>query len=151
MRRATDVMRGAHRRDGKTMAEIPNRATIENDGWTLVSAEERHAAHPDTFQIPPRDKRESLSPGDGVKLLFEIETKEGHRVVDRGVDRMWVIVKARTKESYIGILDNDPGTAENLKLHEGDSIVFGPEHITDIDRTSREYVLRKYGPSFFQE
>jgi uncharacterized protein YegJ (DUF2314 family) len=133
------------------MSEIPNRATIENDGWTLVSAEERQAAHPDTFQIPPRDKRESLSPGDGVKLLFEIETKEGDRVVDRGVDRMWVIVKARTKEGYIGVLDNDPGIADGLNLHEGDVIVFAPENVTDIDRPAREYVLKKYGPSFFQE
>ena len=133
------------------MSEIPDRATIENDGWTLVSAEERHAAHPDTFQIPPRDKRESLSPGDGVKLLFEIETKEEDHVVDRGVDRMWVIVKARTKGGYIGVLDNDPGTAEGLNLHEGDAIIFAPENISDIDRPSREYVLKKYGPSFFQE
>jgi uncharacterized protein YegJ (DUF2314 family) len=92
-----------------------------------------------------------LSPGDGVKLLFDFETKENGRVIDRGVDRMWVIIKARAMGGYIGILDNDPGTAENLKLHEGDAILFGPEHITEINKPSREYVIKKYGPSFFEK
>jgi uncharacterized protein YegJ (DUF2314 family) len=115
----------------------------------LVSAEDRNAAHPETFQIPAREKRESLAPGDGAKLLFDIETREDGRVVDRGVDRMWVIVKARTEHGYIGVLDNDPGTADNLRLREGDSITFGPEHIAEIGTPSREYVIKKYGTSFF--
>jgi hypothetical protein len=105
---------------------------IGTSGWQLVSAESRNATHPETFQIPPREKRESLSPGDGAKLLFDIETREAGRVIDRGVHRMWVIVKTRTESGYTGILDNDPGRAENLSLHQGDSIAFGPEHIVDI-------------------
>ena len=112
----------------------PARSTIEENGWVLVSAEERAGAAPSTFQIPPRAVRESLFTGDGAKLLFDIETRESGRIVDRGVDRMWVIVKARTESGYIGVLDNDPGTAENLKLHERDLVVFGPEHIADIGR-----------------
>ena len=124
---------------------------IARDGWELISAEDRNAAHPETFQIPAREKRESLAPGEGAKLLFDIETREGGHVVDRGVDRMWVIVKARTDAGYIGVLDNDPGTAENLRLREGDCITFGPEHIADIATPPREYVLKKYGPSFFGE
>jgi hypothetical protein len=125
--------------------------TIASDGWELISAEDRNAAHPETFQIPGREKRESLAPGDGAKLLFDIETREQGRVVDRGVDRMWVIVKARTERGYIGVLDSDPGTAENLRLREGDSITFGPEHIIDISTPPREYVIKKYGASFFNE
>jgi hypothetical protein len=105
------------------MTEPPiSSTTIEESGWELVSAEERAAAAPSTFQIPPRSARESLSPGDGAKLLFDIETREGGRIVDRGVDRMWVIVKARTEGGYMGVLDNDPGSAENLMLHERDLI-----------------------------
>ena len=96
-------------------------------------------------------KRERLAPGDGAKLLFDIETREGGRVVDRGVDRMWVIVKARTEFGYVGVLDNDPGTAENLRLREGDRITFGPEHVADIATPPREYVIKKYGASFFGE
>jgi len=70
------------------MRKALRRGTIEENGWTLVSAEELHAAYPDTFQIPSRDKRTSLSAGDGVKLLFDIETKENGCVIDRGIDRM---------------------------------------------------------------
>ena len=121
------------------------------DGWELISAEGLNASHPDTFQIPAREKRESLALGDAAKLLFDIETREEGRVVDRGVDRMWVIVKGRTEDGYIGVLDNDPGTAENLRLREGDNITFGPEHIAEIGTPPRDYVMKKYGASFFDE
>jgi hypothetical protein len=133
------------------MSDPPVSSTIEENGWVLVSAEERVGAAPSTFQIPPRAVRESLFPGDGAKLLFDIETREGGRIVDRGVDRMWVIVTVRTESGYIGVLDNDPDTAENLKLHERDLVVFGPEHIADIGRPPRDYVVEKYGASFFVE
>jgi uncharacterized protein YegJ (DUF2314 family) len=123
----------------------------DSDAWALISAEDSNATHPETFQIPAREKRENLAPGDGAKLLFDIETREEGRVVDRGVDRMWVIVKARTEGGYIGVLDNNPGTAENLRLREGDSITFGPEHIAEIGTPPREYVIKKYGASFFDE
>ena len=124
---------------------------MASDGWELISAEDRNAEYPETFPIPEREKRESLAPGDAAKLLFDIETREQGRVVDRGVDRMWVIVKARTERGYIGVLDSDPGTAENLRLHQGDSITFGPEHIIDISTPPREYVIKKYGAFFFDE
>lgn len=62
-----------------------------------------------------------------------------------------MIVKARTERGYIGVLDNDPGTAENLLLREGDSIIFGPENIAAIAIPPREYVIKKYGASFFEE
>ena len=51
--------------------------------------------------------------------------------MDRGVDRMWVVVKARTNGGYVGVLDNNPGPAENLRLREGDNVAFGPEHIAE--------------------
>lgn len=133
------------------MTEPRSRSKIEEDGWTLVSAEERSAAAPDTFLIPPRARRESLSPGDGAKLLFDIETRENGLVVDRGVDRMWVIVKSRTEEGYVGVLDSNPGAAENLRLREGDTIVFGPEHVADIGSPPSDYIVEKFGASFFEE
>lgn len=121
------------------------------DGWELISAEDRNVADPDTFQIPAREKREALTPGDAAKLLFDIETRENGRVIDRGVDRMWVIVKTRTEWGYLGVLDNHPGTAENLRLREGDVIRFGPEHVAAIANPPREYVMAKYGTTFFDE
>ena len=116
-----------------------NQPSIEVDGWTLVSAEERHAAHPHTFEIPARARREALVPGVAVQLLFDIETKEGGRVIDRGVDRMWVIVKTRDGHGYTGVLVNDPGRAVNLTLKEGDTIRFGPEHVARIEQPPRDH------------
>ena len=64
---------------------------------------------------------------------------------------MWVIVKQRSGERYVGLLDSDPGSADGLNLRTGDAIAFGPEHVADINRPPYEYVLRKYGPGFFDE
>lgn len=82
-------------------------------------------------------------------MLFDIETRENGQIIDRGIDRMWVIVRRRLDGRYVGILDNNPGRAENLLLQSGDEIVFGPEHITEIDSPPRDYVLRRYGAGFF--
>jgi hypothetical protein len=92
-----------------------------------------------------------LSPGDAAQLLFDIETKENGHIIDGGVDRMWVVIKTRTERGYVGILDSHPGAAENLTLHEGDQIAFGPERVIDIGRPSRNYIVEKYGASFFQD
>lgn len=126
------------------------RPSLDADGWMLVSAEERHTAHPETFEIPAKVDRETLVPGTAAKLLFHIDTREAGRIIDRGVDRMWVIVSAVTPEGrYVGVLDNDPGQSDGLNLREGDVIVFGPEHVAAIDYPSKDYVIGKYGQSFF--
>ena len=134
------------------MSRLPRQhPTIEEDGWRLHSAEERHAAHPDTFEIPSLEARTSLLPGDGVKLLFDIESRKDGRIFDRGVDRMWVIVRMRSEGRYVGILDSEPGKAEGLLLHAGDEIMFGPEHVAEIGRPSCDYLIEKYGDGFFAE
>lgn len=84
-------------------------------------------------------------------MLFDIETREGGKVVDRGVDRMWVIVKTTAAGGYIGILDNEPASAENLRLRKGDAIFFKPEHVAEIGRPPRGYIIERFGESFFEE
>ena len=84
-------------------------------------------------------------------MLFDIETKENGRVIDRGVDRMWVIIKTKTKHGYVGVLDSNPGFAENLNLREGSKVAFRPEHVIDTGHPPRNYVIEKYGASFFQD
>ena len=130
------------------MNVLHTNATIENDCWMLLSAEASAAAAPDTFLIPSRSERESLKPGDAAKLLFDIEAREGGKVAIRAVSRMWVIVKSITTDGYLGVLDNDPGTAEDLNLFPGDLVTFGPEHICDIATPPRDYVVQKYGTAF---
>lgn len=124
-------------------------SSIERDGWALLSAEERNARNPETFTIPTRREREALSPGDAAQLLFDIETRDGGRVVDRGVDRMWVIVKQCTGDLYRGVLDSDPGRAEGLSLQRGAEVVFSAEHVIAIERPPEGYAEKRYGPGFF--
>ena len=126
-------------------ATVPD---IAKDCWTLVSAEERHAKYPDTFLIPDETARRSLKPGDAAKLLFDIETRDEGTVHSRAVDRMWVIIKEVEPEGYIGVLDSDPGEAEDLNLTRGDLLRFTFHHICDIDHPPAEYLLREYGNSF---
>jgi hypothetical protein len=135
----------------RTSESSMNRPSIERDGWTLVSAEERHEQNPTSFWIPPRARRDALQPGDAAKLLFDIETKEHGNVVDRGVDRMWVIVKRRTESGYLGVLDSDPGVAENFELRPGHLVLFAAEHICDIGAPPRQYVIDTYGAEFFDD
>lgn len=120
-------------------------ATIAEDGWTLISAEARHAENPSTFWIPERQRREALGRGDGAKLLFDIETRESGQVVDRGVDRMWVLVTERNGDDYIGILESDPGMAENLSLRRGSEVLFRPEHVCEINRPPDGWLVQRFG------
>ena len=130
---------------------LPQYASIERDGWTLESGEARHARSPETFDIPSRTEREALGPGDGVQLLFDIETKEAGEVIDRGVDRLWVVVKRRAGSLYIGVLDSDPGVSPPLTLRPGTEVLFGPEHVIAIHRPPDGYIDERFGPSFFDE
>lgn len=125
--------------------------TIEEDGWALVSAEARQREHPETFTLPPLEARRGVVAGDAVQLLFDIETRRNGRVIDRGIDRMWVIVRRRDENHLSGVLDSDPGRAEGLDLRPGQIVSFGPEHIVRIETPPRDYVVEKYGASFFRD
>ena len=63
---------------------------------------------------------------------------------------MWVIVKRRTGDLYVGVLDSDPGVAEGLTLRPGTEVLFGPEHVIGIDRPPDGYILEKFGPGFYE-
>ncbi len=123
----------------------------EDSSWSLISAEERHRSYPNTFEIPESEIRNGLLPGMAAKLLFDIATEEGGTLVDRGIDRMWVIVLPKseaTANRYHGVLDSDPGIAENLNLRKGDIICFGSEHVCSVDQPPRDFLLEEYGHYF---
>jgi hypothetical protein len=122
--------------------------TIQQDGWALQSAEARHRESPATFEIPAAESRAALRRGDAAKLLFDIETREGGIVVDRGVDRMWVIVTEVDGPLYVGVLDSDPGMADGLELRPGSEVLFRAEHVCGIDRPPDDYLVARFGPSF---
>jgi uncharacterized protein YegJ (DUF2314 family) len=92
--------------------------SLEQVGYTLLNAEEKHTANPSTFKIPSKNQRESFQVGDRVQLMFE-----GLRV-----ERMWVeVVDAVDGGSYFGELRNHPIFVTGVSY--GDLIRFGPEHI----------------------
>jgi hypothetical protein len=63
--------------DAREPKLFPGVPTVATAGWTLLSAEERHLAAPKTFEIPTLQERQALRVGDGAKLLFAIESKNG--------------------------------------------------------------------------
>lgn len=89
--------------------------------YKLLNAEERES---ETFQIPDRETRKSLSPGDYAKVIFEPG------------ERMWVKIRfcystnSHPSPTYSGLLANTPVLDVGVK--ENDIIEFGPEHIIDF-------------------
>ena len=96
--------------------------------WTLESAEERRQAAPGTFWIPTVEARRSLRVGQGVKLLFWIQSADEDLAQ---CERMWVVVTEVTKDGrYGGVLESTPSTPGGLR--KGTLVGFGPEHVADI-------------------
>ena len=106
---------------------------FEQDGWCLDDGEEYHRDAPDTFWLPQVEDRQSLKPGELVKLIFRISVGDKEEPV--AVERMWVIVRERVGDQYLGVLDNDPyAISENEELWSGVELPFSPRHVIDIDR-----------------
>ena len=102
------------------------------DGWCLEDGEVRHAEAPDTFWIPERSRRESLEAGDLAKLIFRISVDNEDE--DVSVERMWVLVRERTPNGYLGVLDNEPGAiAENDEYWLGTELPFSAKHVINIE------------------
>ena len=102
------------------------------DGWCLDDGEEYHRAAPATFWIPGRERRTNLQPGDLAKLIFRIRVDNPQAPV--AVERMWVLVRERIAEGYLGILDNDPYAVEkNPDFWSGIELPFEARHVIDIE------------------
>lgn len=90
--------------------------------YPLDDGELLHAAHPTTFEIPPREARETLRVGSYAKLIFR---------GPEGGDRMWVEVTevhghgAATR--YVGRLD----TSAMEGLPRDARVAFAPRHVID--------------------
>lgn len=105
---------------------------FEIDGWCLEDGEAYHAEAPDTFWIPERHRRDGLEPGDLAKLIFRISVDKGDENV--AVERMWVLVRERTADGYLGVLDNEPSAiAENDEFWLGSELPFSAKHVINIE------------------
>lgn len=101
------------------MPEPTNGATAPS----LLDAEAEHRRSPRTFSIPRRVVRESLVPGDLVKLLFVVDP----RTSSGSVERLWVEVIEASADGYVGRLDNRPDHVTGIR--EGEPVTFGPRHV----------------------
>lgn len=126
-------------------------AVFAEDFWELRSGEKARAENPETFWIPERTARENLKRGDGAKLFFnfEVETKNG-AIEIRG-EKMWVIVKSRIGDFYLGTLENQPAGIDRGFLDKGAEILFKPEHVIDIDRPPDDYLKERFGEDFLRD
>lgn len=103
-----------------------------SDGWCLEDGEAYHAEAPDTFWIPEQHRREGLVAGDLAKLIFRISVDNADESV--AVERMWVLVRERTADGYLGVLDNEPNAiAENDELWLGTELPFSAKHVINIE------------------
>ena len=79
---------------------------------------------------PDEEQRETLSPGQYVKLVFRFAAEDAKRT-DLESERMWVqIVEIDEEGNYTGTLENEP-LHDAAKL--GDVIHFHPLQIAEID------------------
>jgi uncharacterized protein YegJ (DUF2314 family) len=99
---------------------------MTNPSWKLDDGVERNRLHPETFEIPSAPERETLKPGDHVKLAFL--TPHG----ECGGERMWVEVTNAKGQTCVGALKNNPVVIEDLEW--GQEIKFTPRHVLDIAR-----------------
>ena len=97
----------------------------------LLSAEERHAQNPEGFWIPDKRDRDSLQPGDTVKVIFKTYTGD-----NIGGERIWIEVTGRVGDKYIGKLGNTPFV---ITGKYGDRVYFRAEHVIDIIRKDECY------------
>lgn len=108
---------------------MSNTGRLDQDGWELESAVEKHEQNPAGFHIPSDEERSSLQIGDRVKLLFLFLAHDADGEYVQG-ERMWVTVVAKTEQGYEGQLEAKPVTSSVLK--PGDAIPFTPDHVATI-------------------
>lgn len=125
----------------------PRLPTLDRDGWTLRSGEASHAAHPDTFHLPPRALRENLRRGHQVKVILDFEgVGEDGTVAVQG-ERMNLVVSEKAGARYIGLLLDQPQLFEPEDypyLRPAVEVPFGPEHVievTDLPRFVRRIMF----------
>lgn len=101
-------------------------AKLEGDvSFTLEDGEALNAENPESFWIPPRERRENLVKDDLVKLVFNLTNGKQTQG-----ERMWVIVTGGDRGGYTGVLDNDPYSTDEIQ--SGLEVSFEPRHVIDI-------------------
>lgn len=105
---------------------------MDDDGWSLLDAEERLAQGDNLYWLPDRWVREHLedhvAEGGYAKLMFRVLDPNDAR--EPAIERMWVTLSSRDGEFYHGHLANEPDTKGTPC--EGMPVWFRAEHIIDF-------------------
>jgi len=104
---------------------------VEPRGWWLADGEALHELHPRSYFIPPRPRRDSLEPGELVKLEFVYGPHADREGVGHA-ERMWVEVL----DGHHGCLRNQPARLTELNI--GDHVHFEPQNVITIDYSDEE-------------
>ena len=104
-------------------------AKLDEDGYELEVVQQDTARHHPflRFPIPTDGTRNSVKPGDIVKLIFRYRDpveKNGQTIT---AEHMWVRVTGYGEGCVLGRLDNDPQFSTVLK--SDDEVRFHPKHI----------------------
>lgn len=101
--------------------------TGQTGSWRLADGQALADEFPYTFHKPSTQAIAALTPGDEVKLIFEFDSDS---VDAPHAERMWVEIRARQKNAFSGVLDNDPACIKDLAA--GDPVDFEARHIIQV-------------------
>src|SRR5690349_6126239 len=127
------------------MSRVTLRAPdLHRNGWRLLDGEQLNREGPETFHIPDLALRRNLQLGDFAKLVFEIAL-QGEKYPS--VERMWVVIRGRTPNGYLGVLDNEPDCiAENDSFWLGAEVPFDHRHIIAVQGSDEASVALAKAP-----
>ena len=127
------------------MSRVTLRAPdLHRNGWRLLDGEQLNRGASETFHIPDLALRRNLQLGDFAKLVFEIAL-QGEKYPS--VERMWVVIRGRTPNGYLGVLDNEPDCiAENDSFWLGAEVPFDHRHIIAVQGSDEASVALAKAP-----
>ena len=98
-------------------------------GVSLIDGEARQAAHPATFEVPCRRRKQAVGAGWFVKIGAEFPTPEAG---EHAGERFWVEVTSRAGDRFRGRVNNVLIHRDFLGLDNADDLEFEARHILNI-------------------
>ena len=110
-------------------------------GITFTNGEDHNRQHPESFHVPATWQKESIQPGDLVKIGIEDELD---RSGNSGLtpERVWVRITQVTTNGFEGTVDNRLLSADYYGLHYGDVLSFEARHILDVETVDEQQMLK---------
>ncbi len=105
-------------------------AKIETDSWELEDGEAKNSENPTSFFIPSLESRQNLLPDDKAKLILRIRTVNDKDVEEDNVEGMWVIVREKKEDFFVGILDTTAECTDEMKM--GMEVLFEARHVVQV-------------------